>query len=543
MNIGNRQPSAYELISQVNKEVEIERRAKQLAWGDVDNHGYFKWVRDNWTSRGEPLDFREHAYLVDIYKDQHWFIAFMKSAQTGGTERVVTEALWLPDQFAENAVYVFPTGGSVGDLVQERVDEPLGNKDYLRMVSGRSKGLANIKHTDKVGLKRMSRGFVYFRGSGSPTQITSVPADMIIADEVDRMPPENIPYIPKRLEHSKRRWERWLSTPTIPNFGIHKIFLTTDMRYYNIKCNHCNHIQILDFWQNIIHEMKNEKEVDWAKLVCSKCKKELVPWHCEGEWIPTQDSDKHGYHISKLYSPRLDVKKIVQASLQTSEWELQQFYNQDLGVPYEPKGGKITDAVLQSCKRDYVLGDKTGVNFMGIDVGLKLHVIIQNEAGRIVLIKSVDDFDELDPFMDEYNVKLAVIDAMPETRKSQEFCKKYKGRAFMCYYSMKTVTNEEWFKTDLEDDIVVHTNRTISLDMYTNRYTKQTIELPKNLDDLLEFKDHMQALTRATVEKAKGEKVVEYLQTGPDHFYHAGNYSNLAKEMFQFEDEPDVFVL
>ena len=546
METETQQPKELGITSQVNKLTEefgIEKRARQIGWSDIENHGYFEWVKDNWTSRGEPLDFVEHKYLIDIYKDQHWFICYMKSAQTGGTERVLTEALWLPDQFQENTIYVFPTGGSVGDLVQERVDEPMNNKDYLKGVSGRAKASFG-KKVDKIGLKRMSKGFIYFRGSGSPAQITSVPADMTVADELDRMPVENVPYISKRLEHSKRKWQRWLSTPTIPNYGIHKIFLDTDQRYYNVRCPHCNEWQVLDFFKNVDYEMKNEKEVLWAKLVCAKCREQIVPWECEGKWVATADSEKHGYHMSKMYSPRLDLKKTVEESFKTSEWELQQFYNQDLGIPYEPKGGKISEEVLQSCKRDYSLGIKEGDNYMGVDVGLKLHIIIQNSKKKVAFIGTRDKFEEIDTLMNEFNVKHVVVDALPETRKSQEFVSRFRGRASMCYYSMKTVEKDRWFKTDDEDPFIVHTNRTISLDMYTARYTKQTIELPKTLDDHMEFKDHMKALTRVIVEKRGGaEKVAEYLQTGPDHYYHAGNYSNIAKAIFDEVPEPEVFVL
>lgn len=530
----------------------IKDKLRRKLWSNVEQGGYFQWVKDNWTSRGEPLDFVQHKYLEGLYQDQAPFIAMMKSAQTGGTERMVTEALWLPDMFRENSIYVFPTAGSVGDLVQERVDDPLNERAYLRRVSGRETGMSGGKHADKVGLKRMSKGFVYFRGSGSPRQITSVPGDLIIADEVDRMPPQNIPYIPKRLEHSKRRWQRWLSTPTIPNFGIHKIFLTTDQRYYNIKCTHCGEVQVLDFWKNVEYTLRNDTIVENEKLVCVKCREIIIPWECEGEWIATAESDRHGYHISKLYSPRMDLKDLIESSLKTSEWELQQFYNQDLGVPYEPKGGKLSDDELHACVRNYTLPLKEGDNFMGIDVGLKLHVIIQNSFGKIVFIGSRTNFEELDTLMDEYNVKKAVIDAMPETRKSQEFVSRYRGRAVMCYYSMKTVDDKKWWKKD-KDKEVVHTNRTISLDMLTGRFRAQTLLLPKTLDDYNEFKDHMKALTRVVLDNVTKVKdgqlgkdsnpTAEYLQTGPDHFYHAANYSNLACELFAVRDEPEIFTL
>ena len=254
---------ALEIAKGVKK---VHEEGRKALW----KKSLLPWVKDNWTSRGDPLDFDEHTYLVQIYEDQSQDITYMKSAQTGATERMLTEAMWLPDQFKENSMYIFPTSGTVSDLVQERIDEPLNNNEYLRRVSGRSKRIMG-KQADKIGLKRMSKGFVYFRGSNKPTQITSVPADAVFVDEVDRMVVENIPYFPKRLEHSNRKWQRWASTPTIPNFGIHKRFITTDQHHRYLKCTHCGEWQKLDFFENVKYEMKNDHECLWAKLICKKC--------------------------------------------------------------------------------------------------------------------------------------------------------------------------------------------------------------------------------------------------------------------------------
>ena len=133
----------------------MEDQRKKLTWKD----DYYTWVFDNWSSRGLKLDFEKHKYLDQIYHDQSQILVFKKSAQSGGTERCLTEALWLPDQFRENSIYFFPTTSTISDLVQERVDEPINNNRYLMEVSGRAKKLLG-KQADKVGLKRMSKGFV-----------------------------------------------------------------------------------------------------------------------------------------------------------------------------------------------------------------------------------------------------------------------------------------------------------------------------------------------------------------------------------------------
>lgn len=524
----------------INREIEIARQGRKLLW-PKPGEGYFSWVKDNWTTRGESLDFEKHKYLIDLYKDQHHFIAMMKSAQTGATERGITEAIWLPDQYSENSIYIFPTSGAISDMVQERVDPPLSSRKYLREVTGRIKRLIG-KNADKIGLKRMSKGFVYFRGSNKPTQITSVAGDAIFVDEVDRMLPESIPYYEKRLAHSKRKWQRWYSTPTIPDFGIHKIFLQTDQRHRYLKCVHCGEWQILSFFENVDFKMANPMLCEEAHLVCKKCRQQIVPWACDGEWKTHVDgTDKHGYFLSSLYSPFVDLRKMVEASQRPAEFEIQQFYNQDLGLPYEPKGGRITEEMIHSCIRDYRSGIKEADNYMGVDVGRVLHTIILNSKGKVAYYGSPKDFETLDNLMKEYNIKKCVIDALPETRKAQEFADRFRGRVMICYYSgISEPKKGEWFRAEGQK---VNTDRTLSLDMYTARYKNQNIYLPSDIDGSQEFKDHMKALVRIVRENKSGQFVAEYMQTGADHFYHAGNYANLAEAIFTAKGVPEVFTL
>lgn len=531
----------YSEITEAIKSSEIWLAGREMYSYKEPGEGYLNWIRDVWTSRGESLDFTD-KFLIDIYKDTSPDITLMKSAQAGATEYAVSQAMWLPDQYAENSIYFFPTSGTASDLVQERVDDPLNNSAYLRRVSGRARRVMG-KHADKTSLKRMSKGFVYFRGTNNPTQITSVPADAVFVDEVDRMPQAHLSYIPKRLLNSTRKWQRWLSTPTLPDYGIHKRFLETDQLHYYVKCNHCGHEQNIDFFQNVKWEM-NGKHIVNERIVCSKCEGILKPWELEGHWIAYEpENTKRGYHLSKLYSHRVNLKGVIEASLRTSDFEIEQFYNQDLGLPYQPKGGRITEETLFACKRDHKKGyyDKNANHYMGVDVGAVLHVIVQNSKNEIVFIDSVKDFEDLDRIMYDFNINFAVIDALPETRESQRFVTKYRGRAALCYYSgLSEVKDDQWFKYD--DDGKVNTDRTLSLDMYSARFKNQDIFLPSSLESEVEFIAHMKSLTRVKKESRQVVKA-EYAQIGPDHFYHAGNYSNIARGIFEDIAEPEVFIL
>ena len=515
------------------KELRLKRLENKLGYKP-----YFSWVKDYWTSRGRKLDFKQHKYLEVIYKDQSLELCYLKASQTGLTERAITEALWLPDQFKENSIYFFPTSGTIGDLVQERVDDPLNNNKYLFEVSGRAKRIMG-KWADKVGLKRMSKGFVYFRGSNKPTQITSVAGDVVFIDELDRMVQESVPYMDKRLEHSNRKWIRTLSTPTIPGFGIDKVFQQSDRHEYWVRCDHCGKLQLLDFFANVKYDIDKDQIIN-ERVICSKCEKIIVPWALEGVWMdfdgkPWTKEKKdglRGFHITQLCSPRCDLKKMIKSSLMTSEWEIQQFYNQNLGLAYEPKGSKLTEEDFSGATRDYFIPykEKNEGSFMGVDVGKVLHIVIRDKD-RVLFIGERNDFEDLDRLMAEFNVKTAVIDALPETRKAQEFCNRKKGRVSLCYYSgIKEIKDGEWFK---KTEGKVNTDRTLSLDKSINQIKQQNIWLPKNLNSVPDFKTHCKALIRNTKTTKDGNLVAEYVQIGPDHYAHAFNYCNIAFSIYE----------
>jgi len=525
-----------------------EKRRKE--WADY----YYKWVEDNWSARGEKLDLgttkdTKRPYLKQIYQDQSPEIVYIKSAQVGATERMLTEALWLADQYKENCLYVFPTSSTMSDLVQTRVDEPINFSPYLLGVAGRARKIM-AKQADKVGLKRLSKGFIYFRGSNTPTQITSVDVDMVVADEVDRMLQSSVPYIEKRLLNSKRKWSRFGSTPTIPNFGIDLYYKDTNQQEWHIKCNHCGVWQHLNFYENIIGDYdENTRKVTNEAIICSKCKGKLVPYQCEGKWIAKKpENEKVGYFIHQLYAPNVNLKQLIRNSNSTNEEVLTQFHNQDLGEPYEPEGSKVTEANIEACKRDYRIPLKEEVCYMGVDVGKVLHYVIRGE-NRILDIGKVKEFSDIDRLVQAYQPRAFVVDALPETRKAIEIVNKYQGRGYICYYSgykeMRTDKEDEQLKWIKADEHKVNTDRTISLDYSLGEIIHQNIEMPKNIDDYVEFKNQVKALNRITRLDTKGNSISEYVQTGDDHYGHANNYARIAKQVFieMTEPEPELMII
>ena len=127
----------------------------------------------------------------------------------------------------------------------------------------------------------------------------------------------------------------------------------------------------------------------------------------------------------------LNVFNKQQGSLHDPD-KKQRWYNNDLGIPYEEKGSRITDQLLSDACREYTMPRALPQQFfqqdiewsvMGIDVGSQFHVTISGmwmhrfNVYRIKLyVGNVSEIEDVEKLIKRFNVTSAVIDAFPEQR-------------------------------------------------------------------------------------------------------------------------------
>lgn len=489
---------------------------------------YFTWVQAVWTtSRGNPLDFKKRKYLQGIYQDQHPNIIYIKSAQAGLSERLLSEAVWVPDQLNKNVLYTFPTQSHLQDFVQARLDPVLLSSEYL---------LSRIESADKVvqkvGLKRIGKAYLYLRGSSNEKQIITIDADMIILDERDRFLQENVPFIDKRTLASDLKWRREASTPTLPGMGIHQAFLESDQRLWEIECKDCHEWQELDFFQNV--DFKN-------KVVrCRKCKKR-VDRLSEGRWTAQKESDVHGYKVNGIYNPMRTIDELIalyDKAKVAGFSDIQQFFNQVIGLPYEIAGQSIGVDDLDACRRNYYVPVREATNlYAGVDIGNHQHhvVILQKldeKKNRVVYAGTVSQFfgpvDSIEAILRTYDIKVLVVDKRPETSKVKDLIQMFPKNVFACEYPNMNFSVQEYAKwDDLKHELML--DRTISIDYLISDIQNQRIELPQNIQTIEDFYDHLRASVRITEKNQRtGVDVPRWVEKGPDHYLHAFNYARMA---------------
>lgn len=483
------------------------------------------------NSRGNRLSFEDRSYLVQIYEDQFPNIVYMKAAQMGLSERALSEAVWIPEQLGMNVLYTFPASSQLQDFTQARLDPIFQHSKYLNEVHQKSSD-----GVQKIELKKIGKGHIYFRGSQNEKQIISIDADAVFLDERDRFLATSVPFIDKRTLASSLRWRRELSTPTKPGMGIHASYMNSDQRVWQVPCSKCGKWQEIDFFKNIDHKTFDVKCVDKE---CDGFLDRLGPgrWHA---LKPEKSNECHGYKISGIYNPRTSVKEMVDSyykALNNSISDLEQFYNQTLGEPFSIDGQKLEVDDLDACKADFLMPVNIKGCYAGADVGSVINMQVsvpygENKA-RIVWAGTVNHFfgpnDSVEYIMEKFDIRLLVIDKFPEQRKVAELVAKYPGRVYAATYPTAKFSIDQYV---IWDDIIheVKLDRTISLDYLVNDIQNKRQELPSNIMMVDNYYDQMCSSVRVNVKNERTNEVIaKWIEGSADHYFHTANYDRIAR--------------
>lgn len=496
------------------------------------------------------FDLRQHAYLIDLYNTTAQYVVVRKAAQVGISELLVSYVLHALEQRKLDVLYVMPTDATVSDFSSTRFSMAIEASPRLQAIIAES-GVPTIvgrrmQQRDLVRLKRIRDNLLYLRGgyvsaTGRAPQLKSVPVHIAVMDEYDEIDPRAPAMIEKRLGHSSIAEQRLVSTPTYTGVGIDAEWEKTTQHQWMLRCEHCGRWQDITIQDVVLEWDDLERPVRWYEqdgvpyVACRHCRKKLNRL-AMGRWVPTYpDRVALGYHISKLFVASSDLTDILKNLGKVNEEDRKQAYNQDLGLPYAPRGTKLTAAVLDGVRREYgMLAASAHSTYMGIDVGLQLHVVIRHsENGQLVWAGTVTHFEDLPALVRRYRVRRCVIDALPETRKAREFQGKLSpGVVWLAYYNAAGSKHDEMSVWN-EKEYVVSVDRTRSIDEVVARITTGEYTLPASARDIPEYYDHLLNIVRVTKKSPDGNVVAVWMKTGPDHYAHAENYCLVASERKQ----------
>ncbi len=498
---------------------------------------YHRQIRDK-TNR-EVLNFSldEYPWLLDIYNqigklNEEGRVVIRKAAQIGATELAINFSFWVLDGRG-SVFYALPPGPTTGDFAHARIDPAVGASPYLLDMAG------NI---DNVGLKVFRNGFnLYIRGTNVPkgdpsraAQLSEAPADVAIIDEYDRVPEAAKPLIRDRLGDSRLKWEIDLSTPTYPDIGIDYEYQRSTQNEVQILCQSCGSWQWLD-WSLV----RGPTEYDpHAQLLCT-CGQII---NRDGMWKGKRarwearhpERDVIGFWINKLCSERIDLDAMWKRSKSQRDIDMQSFWNGDMGLPFEPKGSRLTRELIDACAAHPdvypTFPDRANWTAMGVDVGYDLYYWIKQRTPlgreRAVAIGSVREWEDLDILMLQYGVQRCVVDDGPELRSDKAFQKRFRGKVYRAQYIDNL--DADMARWDRKRGIV-KLERTKSLDEAGAKIRLCIDELPADWENEERLLLHLSASIKAKRVKADGTTVYHFPHTGkPDHLHHAKAYCEAA---------------
>jgi hypothetical protein len=242
-----------------------------------------------------------------------------------------------------------------------------------------------------------------------------------------------------------------------------------------------------------------------------------------------------------MYNPATSVPAFI-AKYKKAQVEgfsaLQQFFNQDLGLPYETEGQRIRVEELNNCRKDYSIPlIANGDFYAGVDIGAEKHhcvvmLKLPKDAMKLVWAGTLSKFfgpvDSIEAVLDKYKIKILVVDKRPETSKVMELVEKYPGKVYAADYPQIKFSVQEYLQWD-DIKYEVRVDRTISLDYLIADIQAQRVELPQNIEVVPDFYDQLRAATRITEKNPRtGIETAKWVEKGADHFLHALNYSRIA---------------
>lgn len=494
----------------------------------MENLSIHEFIRKNQikNEKGEPIDFFNHFFLFDIYKDFSKKLCMMKAAQIGASVMEIIKSLWGVKNKKIDSIYILPTDSDVNSMVGSKVNRIIAQNPVFQQWT---------KDKDSVEQKQIGTNFIHYRGSWTQKAAIMVTSDWNCYDEVDACKQEIVEQYSTRLQHSRYKWEHFFSHPSSVGTGIDKYWQKSDQKHWFIKCGGCGKE----------HFMEWPKSFDLEKqiYICKYCKKELINEERRvGRWVKKyKDREYSGYWIPLFIAPWVTAKEIIGYYKEKTE---EYFYNKVLGLPYVGGGNKLTkNHLINNLTGDLVITpDDNERIIIGVDTGNNVHYVVGCAKGLFYysyfskgeLNSEIDKYDEIEQLLNRWKRSIVIIDQGGDITGSRALRERYPGRVFLCSFGTDRKTKElvRWGKNDEIGSVIADRNRCIQL--VVDEFTDQRIPLQGNIDAWYDYYLHWNALTRikefdqATMEVKR--KI--WVRNGDDHWAIATVYWRIGMMRF-----------
>lgn len=424
---------------------------------DPADFSIHSWLRKHEikNEKGEPIEFKKHLFLYDIYRDKSAQIVCMKAAQIGFSTLAILKNIYDAWSKRMEIIYTLSTDHDASEFVSGKVDRIIANNPIL---------MDYVADKNSVEQKIIGKSMIYFRGTWTKKAAITITADRLVHDEKDSSKLDVIADYQARLQHSKFKQTHMFSHPSLPETGIHADWLKSDQKHWYITCSHCGYHQYLSWNTEDLRKMS--VDIERKVFVCKKCQGVIDDkTRATGEWVAKYpDRSISGYWVPLLIAPWISAADIV-AKFQDPNTTPEFFYTKILGLPYADGSSKLL--------REHFMQNLTGKLWnptteervvIGIDTGLKIDYVMGNNCG-LFYHGNCGDYDVLDEYMKRWPRAIAIVDQGGDLIGSRKFYEKWPGRVFLCLLAGDRKTKEltQWGKGDEHGAVTADRNRMIQL--------------------------------------------------------------------------------
>lgn len=462
------------------------------------------------NDQNEPLDFKDHMYLQDVYTDFSPKQAILKAAQIGFSTCANLKALWLAYNKHMDIIYSLPSFSDVGDFVSAKTNRLINNSPELR---------SWIPDTDSTSQKKVGGNIIYYRGTWTERAALSIPADLYVSDETDRSNQEVVKQYQTRLQHSRYGWEWYFSNPSVPGMGVDKHWQDSDQKHWFIKCP-CGHEWYLTM-ENIMYDKTGK-----PYFGCTKCKKELD--RHKGRWVARYaGKDVSGYWISLLMAPRFSAEYILHKQKELSE---EQFSNFVLGQVFVGKGNVLTKPMfLQNLTS--TVNKRDCREIIGVDTGIGINYELMNKYGLFFYDKC-DSYEPIRQRLLLNKSTIAVIDQGGDIIGPRKLREEFPGRVFLCFFGHNR-SNDKLI-TWKDDDGTVMADRNKVIQLCVDEFIEKRCPVYGTENEWYDYMNEWLGMYRTVEDNALGVPVYQWNKpvSGRCDYPFAHVYARIGMDRF-----------
>jgi hypothetical protein len=385
-----------------------------------------------------------------------------------------------------------PSQNIVSDFVAPKVDPLIASNKCIQALMGK---------TDSESKKNVGNRFIFFRGAFSEREAISISGDILILDELDRMPNMSVVNTyDSRLQASELGWRWRLSNPSSIGFGVDALWQDSDQRHWFVKCGKCNHEWFIDFEPGDKCHFVDKKT---CAYLCGKCGKPLSDEDRRmGKWVVKYpDRNRHGYWFSQMCAPWVSAKRILE---QYQESNAQFFNNFVLGKAFTPSDLIVNRAtILRACAPSYV--PKIGV-VIGVDQNANEQIWVAMTPRGMFAHGKAKSWEEIERMKLMWNATV-VCDPNPYPIMPKKMTEKHHDW-YMVYFKQQT-TGLEIIQRKGQ---IIYADRTRLLDTVATEIAEGKLLFREKPYDLEDYIADWQNIYRSTEEQPDGRTVSKWFK-------------------------------